>query len=329
MAVTFYRPPTSLKVLLATTLLLAAALFSLSSGGRSDIGISDFWSTESSIRSVLFDIRAPRTLSAALLGINLGLCGLVLQAITRNPLASPSILGINQGAALGLTVAIILPGIVLPPDLMALLGALFAAGITFAIAGGFRGNLDSMRLILGGVAVGAFAYATVRFSYTLEDDLARTVVRWTVGDIGDIRWPQTQRLMIWAALGLPACLLLSHRLNLMALGQASAQGLGADPRLTLLLGTVLAAALAGVCVSVAGPIAFAGLIVPHLARLLFNNDHRVLVPATATLGATLMLFADGLSKVVTAPLETPLGVVVALIGAPWFLWLAIRQREIT
>ncbi|MEM6634312.1 MAG: iron ABC transporter permease [Pseudomonadota bacterium] len=303
------------------------ALWSLSTGGRSDVGFGDLFRPDDLARTVLSDIRAPRTLAAACLGINLGIAGLALQAITRNPLASPAILGINQGAALGLALAFVLPifGAV-GPELMAILGAFGAGVLTFAIAGGFGGRMDAMRLILGGVAVGAFSYAVVRFTFTLEDDIARSVVRWTVGDITDIRWDATLRLSAWSIPGIIAAMILSQRFNLVALGQDAARGLGADPRVTLLLGTVLAAVLAGVSVSVAGPISFTGLVVPHLARFLFGGDHRILVPAVAGLGAALMLLADALSKVLTAPIEAPIGAIAALIGAPWFLWLAVRAK---
>lgn len=309
--------------------MVCGVLFSLATGGRSDVGLADLWVPSDTAATVLADIRWPRTLVAALLGANLGVAGLVLQAITRNPLASPAILGINQGAALGMAAGLVFPVLAgLPIDLLALIGALAAGLTTFAIAGGLSAQLDPMRMILGGVAVGAFAYAVVRFTYTLDDDIARSVVRWTVGDVTDVRWPEVTRLLLWLVPGISCALLLAQRFNLMALGQVSAQGLGADPRVTVLLGGLVAAALAGVSVTVAGPIAFAGLIVPHLAKFMFGGDHRVLVPMTALLGAALMLMADGLSKVVTAPIEAPIGIVVALIGAPWFLWQTIRTRAL-
>lgn len=171
--------------------------------------------------------------------------------------------------------------------------------------------------------MGAFAYGAVRFAYTLEDDLARSIVRWTVGDIGDMRWDDARALVTWSLAGSCTAFLLSHRLNMMALGEASSRGLGADPRWTLLGGALAAAALAGASVTVAGPIAFVGLVVPHVARALFGGDHRVLVPASAALGAALMLCADGLSKLLAAPAEVPVGLVAALIGAPYFLYLTM------
>ncbi|MEM1400821.1 MAG: iron ABC transporter permease [Pseudomonadota bacterium] len=331
------RLPNRLTVTLPVGLLIAAliagGLFSIATGGRTDIGLSDavglFLALDDSIgQAVIRDIRLPRTATAALLGVNLALAGLALQAVTRNPLASPSILGINQGAALGLALSLIAPSLVrLSPEIAASLGALFAGLLTFAIAGGFTGRLKSMRLILGGLAVGAFCYAVVRFAYTLEDELARTVVRWTIGDITDVRWPAAERLLFWAIPGFLAATALAQRFNLMALGVESAQGVGSDPRVTLAAGILLAACLAGISVSVAGPIAFAGLIVPHIAKMMFGGDHRLLVPTSALIGAALMLFADGLSKWVTAPIESPIGVIAALIGTPWFLWQAIIARD--
>lgn len=326
-------PRASLPVALSILGLALATggVFSLATGGRTDVGLpallTVFGSGDDIPTTVMREIRLPRMFAAAFLGVNLGLAGLILQAITRNPLAAPSILGINQGAALGLTLALIFPG--LPsPDLLAIIGALAAGLLTFAISGGFSGRMDPLRLILGGIAVGAFAYAAVRFSFTLDDDISRQVVRWTVGDITDIRWSETRHLATFALPGVLLAMLLAHRLNLMALGQSSAQGLGADPRVTLLAGTLLAATLTGVSVATAGPIAFTGLVTPHLARMLAGPDHRRLIPATALTGAALMLAADGLSKWLTAPAEAPIGVVAAMIGAPWFLWQTLTAKDL-
>lgn len=309
--------------------LLGGAALSLATGGRSDVGLSTLWALiagqgDSIALAAMQNLRLPRAAVAALLGVNLAVAGLILQAVTRNPLASPGILGINQGAALGLVAALAFPGAAgLALDGMAIAGALGAGALTFAIAGGFGGRIDPMRMVLGGVAVGAFAYGAVRFAYTLEDDLARSIVRWTVGDIGDMRWDDARALVTWSLAGSCTAFLLSHRLNMMALGEASSRGLGADPRWTLLGGALAAAALAGASVTVAGPIAFVGLVVPHVARALFGGDHRVLVPASAALGAALMLCADGLSKLLAAPAEVPVGLVAALIGAPYFLYLTM------
>ncbi|WP_370162775.1 FecCD family ABC transporter permease [Limimaricola soesokkakensis] len=317
---------------LAAAALLCGGALSLSTGGRSDVGLADisgmFAGAEATLaQQTMRDIRVPRTLTAVFLGINLGLAGLILQAITRNALAAPGLLGINQGAALGIVLGLLVPSLSgVPQPLLATLFGLVAITATFAISGAFTGRIDSLRLILGGIAVGALGFAAVRLGYTLEDDLARQVVRWTVGDIGGVRLPEAARLGTTALLGSLAALAMAQRLNLMALGQAASHGLGADPRRTLLIGAGVASALTSVCVSVAGPIAFAGLVVPHLAKALTGADHRKLVPVTAALGAGLMAWADAGSKLWPGFAEIPIGVVVSMIGAPWFLVIVLMRK---
>ncbi|EET46989.1 iron ABC transporter permease [Thalassobium sp. R2A62] len=306
------------------------AYASITTGGRGDVGFWDLFARDTLAASVMWDIRLPRTVVAMCIGVNLGLAGLILQAVTRNPLASPAILGVNQGAALGLVFGLVFAPVsnALGLQTLAIVGAFTAGFITFAIAGGLGGRLDGLRLVLGGVAVGAFAYAMVRFTFTLEDDLSRQVLRWTVGSITDVRWDDVKLIVVWAGGGLIATAFIAQRLNLMALGEASSAGLGADPRMTLLMGAFVAAVLTGTSVAVAGPIAFVGLVVPHVCRMLIGPDHRRLVFVVPIIGATLMMAADGVSKWLTAPIEIPVGVVVALIGAPFFLCQALFADDI-
>lgn len=324
-----YRLPLQASAIagLALGVVVFSAYGSLMTGGRSDIRFSDLF-IASTNANVILDIRIPRTVVAACLGVNLGLSGLILQALTRNPLSSPSILGINQGAALGLTFGVMFPSVGAFAGLMPLAaaGALTAGLITFSIAGVFSGRIISLRLILGGVAVGAFASAMVRFSFTLEDDLSRQILRWTLGNISDVRWHHVQSLIGWSVGGTVATLALAHRLNLMSLGEAQASGLGADPRFTLIIGALLAACLTGTAVFVAGPIAFAGLVVPHMCRFCLGPDHRILVPATVLGGATLLMAADAASKWLTSPIELPVGAVVGMIGAPYFLFQTLFSK---
>lgn len=314
--------------------LVAGAVLSLSTGGRADVGLEDLHALvvgggDELGRTTMRDIRLPRTVIASLIGISLGLAGTILQAITRNPLASPAILGINQGAALGLVIGLGFPAATgLAVDTMAVLGGLAAGCVTFAIGGGFAGRIVPLRLVLGGVAVGAFAFAAVRFAYTMEDEISRSVVRWTVGDIADTRWQDAWPLAVWCAAGTVGAVLLSHRLNMMTLGDASSRVLGGDPRQTLVAGAILSAVLTGASVSAAGPVAFVGLLVPHIARVLFGGDHRVLIPAAAVIGAALMMMADGMSKWMAAPFEVPVGLVAALIGAPYLLYLTLFSEAL-
>ncbi len=325
--------PTALRFALLATAVLLAALLSLTIGQRSDVGITNvlqllFINDGSLARSAVVDLRLPRTLVAGLIGVNLALAGLALQAITRNPLASESILGINQGAALGVAVGLVVPGLmVVNLDVMAIIGAVLAGIITFSIAGGLGGRLDSMRLILAGVTVGAFSFAFVRFTFTLDDNLSRLVLTWTSADISSARLDQALPLLLWATGGLVLSLAMAHNFNILALGDGASQGLGVDPRRARLIGAMLAAVLTGASVAAAGPVMFVGLVMPHLCRLWFGTNHRLLVPAVALGGAGLVLLADVVSKLVRFPYETPLGVICALIGAPYFLYATLRARN--
>ena len=325
--------PTALRFALLGAAVLFAALLSLVIGQRQDVQLSNILQLlliddGSLARSAVVDLRLPRTLVAALIGTNLALAGLALQAVTRNPLASESVLGISQGAALGVALGLVVPGLmVINLDVMAILGALGAGALTFAIAGGLTGRLDSMRLILAGVTVAAFSFALVRFTFTLEDSLARLVINWTSADISSTRFDQALPLVFWAIGGVVVSFVMAHSFNLLALGDGASHGLGMDPRRIRFIGALLAAVLTGASVAAAGPVMFVGLVVPHVCRLWFGPNHRALVPAVALSGAGLVLLADAISKLVRFPYETPLGVVCALIGAPYFLFATIRARN--
>ncbi|WP_232819302.1 FecCD family ABC transporter permease [Saccharospirillum mangrovi] len=326
--------PRVLRYVLLAAALLLAALWSLTLGQRDDVSLANIltllWVDDGSLaRSAVVDLRLPRTLVALLVGANLALAGLALQAVTRNPLASESILGINQGAALGIALAVVLPIFhAIPLDAMAIAGAALAGLLTFAIAGGLGGRLDSIRLILAGVAVGAFSYACVRFTYTLDDDLSRLVITWVSADISSMQAGQVAPLAVWTAIGVVSSVLLAHGFNVLALGDGASQGLGIDPRRVRFLGAGLAAVLTGASVAVAGPVMFVGLVVPHLCRFWFGQNHRALVPAVALGGASLLVLADAASKLIRFPYETPLGVVCALIGAPYFLYATLTARRL-
>lgn len=326
--------PLALRYALLAAGVLLAALWSLTIGQRAGIDFSNIlsllWVDDGSLaRSAVVDLRLPRTLVALLIGTNLALAGLSLQAVTLNPLASESILGINQGAALGVALGVVVPLFAgIPLDAMAMLGAGLAGLVTFAIAGGLGGRLNSIRLILAGVAVGAFSFACVRFTYTLDDDLSRLVINWVAADISSVSAERVLPLAGWTLAGLVASALLAHGFNVLALGDGASQGLGIDPRRVRFLGAALAAVLTGASVAVAGPVMFVGLVVPHLCRFWLGQNHRLLVPAVALGGAGLVVLADAVSKLVRFPYETPLGIVCALIGAPYFLYATLTARRL-
>ena len=307
--------------------------FSLAIGAKSSIFLSTVFSSlfsfDGSIdHEVVRSIRLPRSSAAFLVGVNLSLAGLALQAITRNSLASPSLLGIHQGASFGIALGLVVPGLlIINSQFMALFGACLGGFLTFTFAGGPSGRLVPIRLILAGVAVSAFSMAMVRFTFLLEDNLARQIIQWTAGDISDMRWQKLGGLVYWTCAGVSALFLLSHKFNLLSLDEGSLRGLGISPLHTRFLGAAIGALLTGVSVSVSGPIMFVGLMVPHLARSLFGRDHRILVPVVALMGGGLLVFADGISKLINFPYETPVGIVCALIGAPYFVYQTVVTRD--
>lgn len=312
---------------------LVAALLSLTIGQRSDVTLANvlqlLLADDGSLaRSAVVDQRLPRTLVAGLVGAGLGLAGLALQAVTRNVLASESVLGINQGAAMGVAIVAVFPWLtIVNLEITAIVGAIIAGLVTFSIAGGLGGRLDSMRLILAGVTVGAFSFALVRFAFTMDDDTSRLVMTWTSADISASRFDQVPPLALWTLGGLIVSFLLAHSYNVLALGDGASQGLGLDPRRFRFFGALFAAILTGASVAAAGPVMFVGLVVPHFCRFWFGQNHRLLVPAVALGGAALVLAADVVSKLIRFPYETPVGIICALIGAPYFLFITLRSRN--
>ncbi|WP_308563755.1 iron-dicitrate ABC transporter permease FecC [uncultured Klebsiella sp.] len=278
--------------------------------------------------ALVLNLRLPRSLVAMMLGASLAISGSLLQTLTHNPLASPSLLGINSGAAL----AMALTSAFSPAPLAGYSLALIAAcggGISWLLVmtagGGWRQELDRHRLILAGIALSALCMALTRITLLLAEDHAYGILTWLAGGVSHVRWAEFWQLFPFTALIIPGVLLLSNALNLLNVGDNTAHSLGVNLfrlRLFINAATLL---LTGSCVSVAGPVAFIGLLIPHLARLWAGHDHRVLLPMSAILGALFMLLADILARALAWPGELPAGAVLALVGAPCFVWLARRR----
>ncbi len=284
-------------------------------------------------RVIFLDIRLPRVLLGALVGAALGTAGAVMQGLFRNPLAEPGLIGISSGAALGVAMVIV-SGVMLHGvgQQFLLAGAAFIGGfitvLTVFRLSRLTGSTSVTYMLLAGIAINALALAGTWFvMYLSTDQQLRAITFWTMGSLGGAMWVT----VLAAACGIiPALLVMRHYarpLNLMLLGDHEAAHLGVDTE-TLKRHLVLVSALAvGVAVSVSGIIAFVGLIVPHLVRLLLGADHRVLIPGSALLGASMMLLADMIARSVVAPAELPIGILTSLIGGPFFLFLLIRQRH--
>lgn len=278
---------------------------------------------------LIASVRLPRVFIAAGAGAALAMAGALMQGVTRNPLASPALFGINAGAAcmLVLVQTGTLPGLTdLPLMVSTASGAALAGLLVLALGGGLNGRLQPTRMVLSGVALSALLLASAR-ALLILDEQAQLVLSWLAGSLMDTGWDHWQQLWPWLLTGTLMAFLLSQKLNLLALGDEVATGLGTSAIQIRLWASLVVIVLTASCVAITGPIAFVGLLVPHLARAIVGYDYRILLPFCGLLGGGLLSWADLLSRYMAFPSETPVGLVTALFGAPCFIWLASRRRE--
>lgn len=279
---------------------------------------------------IVRELRVPRTLIALAVGGSLGIAGAVMQGVTRNPLAGPSILGVSAGASFGVTTAIYVLGVSTPSQFVwfAFPGAALAAIVVFGVASSGRGGATPVRLALAGVVVSALLASWTSALLLLSEETMDLVRFWSVGSVAgrplDVLW-DVLPLMIPAAL---ACLFLGHQLNVLSMGEESARGLGMNTTRVRLIASALVVVLTGSAVSVAGPIAFVGLATPHIARSLVGSDYRWVLPYSFLLGSILLVLADTAGRVAARPSEIQVGVVMAFIGAPFLIALARRRSVV-
>ncbi|EGR2711884.1 iron ABC transporter [Vibrio parahaemolyticus] len=326
----------------ASLFVCAMALCTLSGYTASMIGWSNFSLSGNDLTSywfafdegnmlhqILATLRAPRTYAGLLIGASLAVSGVLMQGLTRNPLASPSILGINAGAACFMALASI--GVPffsqLNPIINAVLGALLSGGAVMLLGGFFSARSHPLRLVLAGIAISALLIGLTRASVILADDMAYSVLHWLTGSLSAVDSEQWQQLWPFATLGLVLAMGLARNLNLLALGDEVAVGLGGNIRLTRLISGLAVVLLAGTSVAIAGPIGFVGLLVPHLVRPIVGHNYHILIPVSALCGAALVTWSDALSRAIAFPAETPVGVITALLGTPCFIAIAMRKSS--
>lgn len=294
------------------------------------IGLSGSATWEAAQESIVWDIRMPRVLLGLGVGAALSLCGATLQAMVRNVLADPYVLGISSGASTGAAGAILFgyaagAGQYALP-FSAFIGALAAALLVFALARA-NGQVTSVRLLLSGIAIGYALSATTSFLIFLSDDVegSRSVMFWMLGSLARARWDAMLVILgITVALTLALLLLWAARLDALAAGDETALTLGVRPDSMRIQLLILVSLSTGVAVAAAGAIGFVGLVVPHLGRRMVGAAHARLLPVTALLGAALLVWADAFGRIVLQPRELPIGIITALVGAP-FLVVLIRR----
>ena len=311
--------------------LLVLALLSLSLGAV-EIPLSQQWAiltgggADESTRSILLLVRWPRVAGAALTGAALAVAGCLLQRVMGNPLAGPNILGVNAGSGLCvLVLSAFFPQLTALSPAAAFLGALAAAMGVYALASRF--GAERMTLVLAGVAVSSILGAMTDTLLTLYPQVQAGRVDFMIGGFSALSWERVSPCILPVILGMLVAWVLSYDLNVLALGEETAHALGMRVKLLRFVFILLAAVLAGCAVSMAGLVGFIGLITPHAVRFLTGSDARRQIPLCALTGAAFTLACDLISRLLFAPYELPVGIVMSALGGPFFLWLLFRRRE--
>ncbi|TGQ69379.1 iron ABC transporter permease [Mesorhizobium sp. M00.F.Ca.ET.186.01.1.1] len=289
-------------------------------------------------RLIVYDIRLPRVMLGMLIGAALAVSGAVMQGLFRNPLADPGLIGVSAGSSLG-AVAVIVLGATLLAPLTALFGALtlplaaFCGGLTVTLVlygvATRHGRTSVATMLLAGIALAALAMALTGILIFMADDRQlRDLTFWSLGSLAGATWQKIGSVgpIIVAALAVTP--FLARGLNALALGEATAGHLGIPVQRLKYTAIIGVSAAVGASVAVSGGIGFVGIVVPHLLRLLIGPDNRYLLPASALLGASLLLLADAVARTIVAPAELPIGIVTAISGAPFFLWILLRKRGV-
>ncbi len=273
-------------------------------------------------------VRIPRTVLAIIAGASLAVSGAVFQGVTRNPLADPGILGINMGASLAVVTGLAYFGLSNATSYIwvAIGGAAVSAVFVYAVGSLGRGGPTPLKLALAGAATSAALVSFVTAVILPRNDIAENVQSWQIGGVGGASFHRIWPVAPFLAVGMAICLLSARSLNSLALGDDVAAGLGERVALARGLASLGAVMLCGATTAVCGPIGFVGLVVPHLCRLLVGPDHRWLLPFSALTGASLLVAADVIGRIVARPSEIDVGIVTAFVGAPFFIYIVRRQK---
>lgn len=317
--------------LMLTVLLLGMMLLALSLGSAGysvqEI-IKGLLSEESSdVYVVVYNLRLPRVIMAIEVGASLAVSGALLQAVMRNPLADPGIIGVSAGAATAATtILLIYPTLLSLVPLFAFSGAVFACILIYVLA--WREGIDPVRLILSGVAINTVLGAYNAFLQMLNSDNLSGVLAFMNGSLSGVTWERIYVITAYASLGLLFSAGCAKSANILQLGDEMAEGLGIDVDRVRLFLSAVGAFLAAATVAVAGMIGFLGLVVPHICRMIVGSDYKLLIPVSALLGALLLLAADTLGRTLINGMEIPVGIVMAATGGPFFLYMLRKKGNV-
>lgn len=295
---------------------------------RDFVDISDI--TESH-QTIIWSIRFPRVLLGVLVGASLSMAGAAFQGILKNPMADPYVIGISSGAALGATIAIV-SGIksifnsMSSISFFAFIGALITVFVVYNIAR-IKTKVPVSTLLLAGIALGQFLTAIMSFLMVIYSKDMAKIIYWTMGNLGGKGWDPILKISIPVIISMILINFFARDLNIMLMGEETAKSLGVDTEKTKIYILVLGTFMVSMVVSISGIIGFVGLIIPHIVRILLGPDHRILLPASALIGGIFMVLADTIARTIISPVEIPVGIITALFGGPFFLYLLRRSKR--
>lgn len=284
-----------------------------------------------SYRNIIWNIRLPRVLLGVLVGASLSMAGAAFQGMFKNPMADPYVIGISSGAALGATLAIILNISISflnisTISIFAFLGALLAVILVYNIAR-TNNKVPVTTLLLAGVAIGQFFTAIMSFLMVLHDKDMSKIIYWSLGSLAGKGWGPIVKTSLPLIISMVIINFFARDLNILLTGEESAQSLGVDVEKTKIYILILGTLITSLAVSISGIIGFVGLIIPHIVRLILGPDHRILLPSSALLGGIFMIFADTIARTIISPVEIPVGIITALFGGPFFIYLLKSKKK--
>lgn len=312
-----------------TALVLVILVVLFSTIGSVNLSLGEIISSlihqdNSMVMTIVYKMRLPRNILAVLIGANLGVSGVLLQSVMKNPLADPGITGVSSGASVAaIIILLLMPQLSGALPLFAFVGGAIACALVFIMA--WKNGLRPERIVLAGVAINTILGGFISLLSTLFSDRIQSAILWLNGSLATKTWSHVDMLFLYSLIGLGLSLFLIRSANVLQLGDESAKNLGFNVSRTRLIISAVAVFLAAISTAVVGIISFIGLIVPHIARLLMGSDHKYTIPFSMVLGAIVLLIADTLARTIGGSIEIPVGVITSIVGGPFFLYL-LRKR---
>lgn len=320
-----------IKVIISSFIVLLFLIFLFSTVGSVKLSYGEIFSAlinndNKIVTTIVYQMRLPRNILAVLVGANLAVSGLLLQAVMKNPLSDPGITGVSSGASVGaIIILLLMPQYIGILPLIAFLGGAIACACVYMMA--WKNGLKPIRVVLAGVAVNAILGGFISLLTTFYSDKIQSALLWLNGSLASKTWIDVRLLGVYSIIGLILSLFCIRSANILNLGDDTAINLGVNLNKTRLFLSVVAVFLAGVSTAIVGIISFVGLIVPHISRMIIGSDHKYTIPFSIILGGIVLLVADTVARSILGSLELPVGVIMSIVGGPFFLYLLRKKGE--